>query len=73
MTSDSDNFGYLHSEAERLPNGTAAKALRAMQSDPVTLTLSRKNVTNLSIKLRGLIGWQGEVCDACLDALDGER
>ena len=38
----------------------------------IAVRLSRRNVHNLAVKLKGLIGWQGEVCDACVEALDAD-
>ena len=39
---DATTADYIRAEAERLPNGTAAKFLAAIKPDTVTITISRE-------------------------------
>ena len=42
MSDSRTTADYIRAEAERLPNGTAAKFLAAIKPDTVTITISRE-------------------------------
>ena len=71
-----DDLDYIKAEAERLPNGTAAKALKMMQPDTVTITISReaaKFVRDLCATLPIQEGSAVKVVAAIDASLEGER
>jgi hypothetical protein len=77
-----DDLNYLRSEAERLPNGTAAKALRMMQPDTITISrncaeyFAERACTNdraCFTEVGGCVALDCHLEHACRAALEGER
>ena len=65
---DATTADYIRAEAERLPNGTAAKFLAAIKPDTVTITISREAAE----RLRDGNPWEipDSVMEACRAALN---
>ena len=61
---------YIRAEAERLPNGTAAKFLAAIKPDTVTITISREAAEHMARHYNFFDAEKREVAAACRAAIN---
>ena len=67
---DATAADYIRAEAERLPNGTAAKFLAAIKPDTVTITISREAAEHMARHYNFFDAEKREVAAACRAAIN---